>query len=196
MLYLKNRCTRNVPSVSSASLRSSFVSVIPFVLFFLSGVSGLIYEVVWSRMLVLVIGNTSLATSTILAAFMAGLSLGSYYWGRYIESSASRPLAVFGYLETGVGMLAMLYPLLISKIVPFELWIAGTALQGYALQSVLRFLFCFILLIGPTFLMGGTFAVIGQYIIKDVRKDCRNTALLYGINTAGAVSGAFLAGFF
>ena len=54
-------------------------------LFFLSGVSGLVYQLVWTRMLVLVFGNTLLATSTVLSSFMAGLAIGSYVFGRYID---------------------------------------------------------------------------------------------------------------
>jgi spermidine synthase len=60
-------------------------SGIPLILFFISGFSGLVYEVVWNRMLVLVFGNTTLSTSTLLASFMAGLSLGSYFLGKYAD---------------------------------------------------------------------------------------------------------------
>jgi spermidine synthase len=147
-------------------------------------------------MLVLVMGNTTLATSTILASFMAGLSLGSWYWGRFIESRPERPLAIFGGLEAGVGLMALLFPLLIRTIVPMELWLSCSTGWGYYTQILIRFLFCFALLIVPTFLMGGTFAVIGRHVIRYRPRFGRDTAILYGINTAGAVGGAFLAGFF
>jgi spermidine synthase len=170
--------------------------VLPLFLFLLSGLCSLVYEVVWSRMLVLVMGNTTLATSTILASFMAGLSLGSWYWGRFIESHPGRPLAVFGGLEAGVGVLALLFPLIIKAIVPVEMWLTGSTGWGYYSQILIRFLFCFGLLIVPTFLMGGTFAVIGRHVIRFQTRFGTDTAILYGINTAGAVGGAFLAGFF
>ncbi len=80
-------------------------------------------------------GNTTLATSTILASFMAGLSLGSWYWGRFIESRPARPLAVFGGLEAGVGVMALLFPLLISAIVPMELWLSARPGGAITLKS-------------------------------------------------------------
>ncbi len=76
---------------------------IPLVLFFLSGVSALIYQVVWLRMLTLVFGVTSFAVATVLSVFMAGLALGSYYGGRFIDGR-QRPLAIFSGLQ-----FAMLY---------------------------------------------------------------------------------------
>ena len=54
-------------------------------LFFLSGISGLLYEVAWTRMLHLLFGDTVLAVSTVLASFMAGLALGSFWSGRYVD---------------------------------------------------------------------------------------------------------------
>jgi spermidine synthase len=67
---------------------------------------------------------------------------------------------------------------------------------GYYPQVIIRFFFCFCLLIGPTFLMGGTLAVIGRHVIGHRQHFGRNTAILYGVNTAGALLGAFAAGFF
>jgi len=174
MSSIRNKSHKNHPTQWNSEPRDNFsgfgwsvFSLLPFFLFLISGFCGLVYEVVWSRMLVLVMGNTTLATSTILASFMAGLSLGSWYWGRFIESRPARPLAVFGGLEAGVGVMALLFPLLIRAIVPMELWLAGSAGWGYYSQIIIRFLFCFALLIVPTFLMGGTFAVIGRQIVDE-----------------------------
>lgn len=203
MSSIGNKPHKNQPNQSNTEPRDnlpgfgrSVFSLLPFLLFLISGFCGLVYEVVWSRMLVLVMGNTTLATSTILASFMAGLSLGSWYWGRFIESRPARPLAIFGGLEAGVGVMALLFPLLISAIVPMELWLSGSTGWGYYSQIIIRFFLCFALLIVPTFLMGGTFAVIGSHVIRYRPRFGRDTAILYGINTAGAVGGAFLAGFF
>src|SRR4051794_14385489 len=74
-----------------------------YVLFFTSGISGLMYEVVWVRMLTRVLGSTVYATSTVLAAFMAGLALGSWLCGRWIDGAA-RPLRWYALLELGIGV--------------------------------------------------------------------------------------------
>ncbi|HGJ66880.1 TPA: hypothetical protein ENS27_16090, partial [bacterium] len=58
------------------------IRIIILALFFASGAVGLIYQIVWNRMLTLVFGSTVFATTTVLTAYMAGLALGSFYFGR------------------------------------------------------------------------------------------------------------------
>ena len=82
------------------------------VLFFFSGVSSLVYQVVWARMLTVVFGTTLLATSTVLSAFMAGLALGSWVLGRYIDR-CKHPLRIFAALEVGIGLFALFFPVLV-----------------------------------------------------------------------------------
>src|SRR5512138_1017583 len=74
-------------------------------LFFISGACGLVYEVVWMRLLTLVFGATTFATSTVLASFFAGLALGSFLFGRLIDRG-HQPLRVYAFLEAGVGVFA------------------------------------------------------------------------------------------
>lgn len=87
-------------------------------LFFLSGACGLVYEVVWMRMLTLVFGATAFATSTILAAFFAGLALGSFSFGRIIDRGGN-PLKIYAILEAGIGLIAFLMPLLFAGLNEF-----------------------------------------------------------------------------
>jgi len=84
-------------------------------LFFLSGATGLVYEVVWMRMLTLVFGATAYATSTILASFFTGLALGSLYFGRLVDRGRN-PLTVYALLELGIGVFAFLMPLLFAGV--------------------------------------------------------------------------------
>src|SRR5205814_4796804 len=81
-----------------------------YVVFLRSGATGLVYEVIWVRLTGLVFGNTSLAISTVLGAFMAGLALGSWKLGRKADR-AQNPLRVYGLLELGIGVSAALVPL-------------------------------------------------------------------------------------
>src|SRR5580693_7608774 len=76
-------------------------------LFLVSGSSGLIYEVVWLRMLSRTLGSTVYASSTILAVFMAGLALGSFAFGRFADR-VRRPLMLYACLEAGIGATALL----------------------------------------------------------------------------------------
>src|SRR5438093_8422389 len=83
--------------------------------FFASGVSGLVYQVVWVRELVLVFGATTFAVSTVLTAFMGGLALGSYYFGRRSEK-VDKPLRLYGLLEIGIGLYGLAVPLIFALL--------------------------------------------------------------------------------
>src|SRR5262245_2254274 len=87
------------PGRPDAAPRAPFV--VPALCFFLSGVTGLVYQVVWLRMLVLILGHTVQAVTTVVAAFMAGLALGSFLWGRR-AGQARHPLRGYGWLEIGL----------------------------------------------------------------------------------------------
>src|SRR5437773_87247 len=107
--------------VSDTSHKSALVAysrstiVLIGVCFILSGATGLIYEVLWARMLGLVFGATTLAVSTVLAAFMGGLALGSALAGR-LSAAIRRPLRSYGAIEIGIAIYAILVPLLFSLV--------------------------------------------------------------------------------
>src|SRR5512143_3648183 len=102
---------------SQAALRTDRPAVAWAVLlcFFASGASGLVYQVVWVRELVLVFGATTFAVSTVLTAFMGGLALGSFYFGRRSEK-ISRPLRFYGLLEIGIGLYGLAVPLIFAAL--------------------------------------------------------------------------------
>src|SRR5438309_1343949 len=85
--------------------------------FFVSGASGLIYEVAWTRTLRLRVGSTTLSHTIVLAAFMGGLALGAWLAGRRIDRVA-RPLRVYGLLELAIGAYGLLLPLVVRAIEP------------------------------------------------------------------------------
>lgn len=90
-----------------------------YTLFLLSGVSGLVYQIIWSRLLALVFGNTLLATSTVLTAFMAGLAVGSYVLVKYVDRRPRPLIHVYAELEAGIGAFALAFPLLLAAVTPF-----------------------------------------------------------------------------
>jgi hypothetical protein len=63
--------------------------------FFLSGASALVYEVVWIRQLALLFGTTTHATTTVLPTFMGGLALRSYGCSRLADRGPGRPRVGF-----------------------------------------------------------------------------------------------------
>ena len=164
-----------------------------WVLFFFSGVSSLVYQVVWARMLTVVFGTTLLATSTVLSAFMAGLALGSYVLGRHIDR-CKHPLRVFAALEAGLGLFALLFPSISANL--GNAYGALVGLQGnFYLFSLARFGLCFALLLIPTALMGGTLPVVAKFAVRRLGRLGGRVGQLYAVNTLGAVGGVLAATF-
>ncbi len=165
------------------------------VLFFLSGACGLVYEVVWMRMLTLVFGATAFATAAILASFFAGLALGSLVFGRVADRERN-PLRLYALLEAGVGVLAFLMPVVFAGLTHVYVGVARGLDLGYYPLSLVRFVLSFLVLLVPTTLMGGTLPVIVKYFVS--RKDAVgwDVGRLYAVNTFGAVVGTLAAGFF
>ena len=163
------------------------------VLFFFSGVSSLVYQVVWARMLTVVFGTTLLATSTVLSAFMAGLALGSWVLGRYIDR-CKHPLRIFAALEAGIGLFALFFPSISANLGNAYGGLVG--LQGnFYLFSLARFALCFALLLIPTALMGGTLPVVAKFAVRRLGRLGGRVGQLYAVNTLGAVVGVLAATF-
>jgi len=166
------------------------------VLFFLSGLTGLVYEVVWLRQLVLIFGSTLYATSTILCSFMGGLALGAYVGGRFMDRSPTHPLRLYGVLEIGVGLYALAVPALLRGLTPLYqiLWEAGGS-GSFVLFGLAKFVGIGAVLLPPTVLMGASLPVLSRWVADDPQRIGGTVGRLYAINTFGAVSGTFLAGF-
>ncbi|HTF37280.1 MAG TPA: fused MFS/spermidine synthase, partial [Blastocatellia bacterium] len=161
--------------------------------FFASGVSGLVYQVVWVRELVLVFGATTFAVSTVLTAFMGGLALGSYYFGRRSETVA-RPLRLYGLLEIGIGAYGLAVPLIFAALPSVYHYFWRWQLSFFAL-SIVRFVFATLVLIVPTALMGATLPVLSSFYARDIGRIGLRVGSLYALNTFGAVLGAAATGF-
>ena len=83
--------------------------------FFLSGACGLMYEIIWQRMLLLIFGISNFAVATILSSFMAGLALGSYFFGKKADT-IKRPLRLYAFLEIGIALFAFIFHFLLRSI--------------------------------------------------------------------------------
>ena len=165
-----------------------------FSLFVASGAAGLIYEVIWSRLLTYVFGATLLAVSTVLASFMGGLALGSFALGQAADRMR-RPLRFYAFLELGIAAGALAVPLLLRLLQS----VAGEALGDpsipFAVRNLARFGVNFAVLLVPTTLMGATLPVLSRFLVRQRESLGLNVGGLYSANTFGAVLGAFLCGF-
>jgi spermidine synthase len=184
----------NENNVSPAGRAEAKRGRLVLLLFFFSGLSALIYQVIWLRSLATVFGSTVYATTTVLASFMGGLALGSFIFGRRVDRSR-HPLLLYGVLEIGIGIFALLFPLLMHVYDDFYALLQQKAALSFYSLSLVRFIVCAIVLIIPTTMMGGTFPVISRFYVRKYSQLTENVSLLYGLNTIGAVSGVVLSGF-
>src|SRR3990172_1641232 len=100
-------------TTGAARSRENWLLLVASICFFTSGAAGLIYQVVWTRMLTQIFGNTTYAIATVLAAFMAGLAIGSYLFGR-IADRGKNDFLLYGILEAGGGGYGFLVPWIFS----------------------------------------------------------------------------------
>jgi spermidine synthase len=165
-----------------------------FSVFFLSGTCGLMYEVVWTRMLVLVVGGSTYATSIVLATFMAGMAVGSFVFGRLADRSKS-PLSLYGVIQICIGIYGVLLPFIMKGLQTSYVALSGSVSSTAGLNLV-RFVMAFAVLIVPSVLMGATFPVVSRYLTRSLSGLGSLLGTLYSVNTWGGVVGAFFAGMY
>jgi spermidine synthase len=174
--------------------RQDLLLLVALFCFFFSGVAGLIYEVVWMRMLTQIFGNTTYAIATVLSSFMAGLALGSYFFGK-LADRGKNDFLLYGILEAGVGIYGLLVPWLfkIGQVLYVPLY--GLNESVPFLFNLLLFSLSFVLLVFPTILMGATLPVLSRFFVHSLAHLGRRVGNLYATNTLGAVIGCAAAGY-
>ncbi|MSQ10448.1 MAG: spermidine synthase [Dehalococcoidia bacterium] len=180
------RLLRNVGNVS--------IFLLFLLMFFGSGVSALMYEVVWTRSLALLFGVTLHAISAVLASFMAGMALGSFLVGRMADR-VRWPLLYYGIMEIAIGLSAAASLTGIAAITPIYVQLHENIEGSEVLLSAVRFLMACGVMLVPTALMGATLPFMVRASLMHLSKVGENISLLYALNTAGAATGVLLAGF-
>jgi spermidine synthase len=163
-------------------------------LFFASGVAGLVYQELWLRLLGLVFGVTVYAASTVLAGFMGGLALGSALGGRFADR-VRRPLFVYGVAEVLVGLAALATPVALGAVEAAYVALHPSLPQFPGALTALRFALSIAVLLVPTMLMGATFPLVVRASLFGTRPLGEDASVLYAANTAGGIAGTLLAGF-
>lgn len=163
-----------------------------YCLIFVSGVAGLIYQVVWHKYLSILLGAHARATSVVLAIFMCGISAGYITFGRWSRWKPWNLLFAFCVVEILLGFYAMVFPVLFRLAMP----LTAKLYASVGIDSIFIDIFVSALLIGfPTFLMGGTLPLLTQGLSESVENASSTHARIYGFNTVGACFGSLLAGY-
>jgi spermidine synthase len=161
------------------------------VLFFASGFAALVYQVLWVREIGLLVGSTAQAAALTIAIFFTGIAAGGWCWGRR-AAAVRNPLRVFGMLEVGIALTALGHFVLIDVYAAaYPLLYAAVP----ALDTLAKAVIAAVILLPPSFLMGGTLPMMGQHVIRDRARLGTAGSALYAVNTAGSAAGALAAGF-
>src|SRR5215467_10230621 len=184
---------RAAPAAARTSaLREGSTAPLQFC-FFASGTAGLMLQVVWTKMLGQLFGSSAYAVATVLAVFMGGLALGSDVFGRWRPAAGG--VRLYAWMEWGIAATALAslagIPLVGELYVASHPYLAGSV---FALLA-LRFAGAAIVLLLPTFLMGGTLPVVLAAVVRTTDQAGIRAGRFYAVNTAGAVVGTLAAGF-
>ncbi len=175
-------------------MKDNYKKPVAMILFLLSGLISLVFQVGWLKMLLPVFGNTVWAVSTLLTAFMAGLALGSWLFGRIADRCGS-PLRLYGILEGFIGGYALLTLLIFGKLHLVYLPLYSLCGGDNLAMGIMKFFLAFLILLPPTVCMGATLPLLARRFTSDVEASSSSIGFLYTVNTLGAVLGTFAAGF-
>lgn len=186
------------PSAEKASWHlPASLSALVLTCFFFSGLTGLIYELVWTRLIIKVIGAAPFAVSIILTVFMGGLGLGSFIAAKTIDR-VQEPrllLRLYALLELAIGGYGIILPGLLMLSKPFYSMLYNQLFSHFLIYSVLTLIGCLILLILPSTFMGATLPVLCRFYIVQLGHVGTRSGRLYALNTIGAATGSFVCGF-
>jgi predicted membrane-bound spermidine synthase len=158
-------------------------------IFFVSGCAALLFESLWFRQAHLAFGSSVWASSLVLSGFMAGVALGSAAAARF-GARVWCPLRAYALLEIGVGVLGLALVVVLPRVGVWMAPLFRTVLETDAVLQPLRFLACFVLLLGPAAGIGATLPLLVRALTR-ARGDFGHVlGALYGWNTLGAVCGA------
>jgi len=161
-------------------------------IFVLSGAAGLIYEVVWSRQLVLVFGNTTQAVSTILTGFFGGMAIGSYLGGK-LADRVRRPLLLYGAIELVLVVVVLLTPITFRLLHEVYRGVFPAIEGQEVLLALIRFVLAVLALAPATVLMGATLPTLTRSLTRSGHLSSA-FGRLYAANTFGAILGTLAAG--
>jgi spermidine synthase len=164
-------------------------------IFVLSGAAGLTYEIVWSRQLVLIFGNTTQAIAAILTGYFAGMAIGNLIGGRLADRVRSG-LRLYAGLELLLVVVVLVTPVLFAAVRGAYGWAYSLLEEDHVLLGATRFALALLALAPATILMGATLPSLTRHLARRAADLGDVFGRLYAANTLGAVLGAMVAGFF
>jgi len=184
------------PETPTEESFSNTVVTISLVSIFLSGFVAMLYEVVWIRLLSLVLGSSTYSFSLMLAAFISGISIGSFIISRYMPRFKHTFLA-FGICELLIGLFLILslpfYEKLPALFMRLSVIFARTP-ETFSFYSTLKFLLAFLVMLPPTLFLGMTLPLVSRIASRRLESLGRKIGGVFAINTTGNILGALITG--
>jgi spermidine synthase len=157
-------------------------------LLFVSGMCSLVYETVWIRELRLVFGAATSASAAVIACFIGGLGAGGLWLGKRADHQKS-PLALYADLEAIIAVSAATTPFLLRFVRSAYILLGGARSLGSVGGAAIRLVLSAVVFAVPTLAMGGTLPAASRAARDVADGGRRSVAVLYGVNTLGAVVG-------
>lgn len=155
------------------------------ILFFVSGVSALIYQITWQRLLFSVLGSDIESVTIIVSVFMLGLGIGALIGGKIVDIIPEQAVLLFACIEIFIGLFGAF-----SKPI-----IMGVSNYFYSESSIVTGLISFSIIIFPTIFMGATLPILVSFVAQKWINVGAATGHMYSFNTLGAATGAFMTGY-
>jgi spermidine synthase len=176
---------------------SSFCRSIIFWGFGFSGLAAMIYQVLWSRVLSMIIGSSIYSFTIILLTFLVGISLGSGVFSGLLRRLRN-PASVLGLIHLGIGLVAI-FNFIVMDELPLMFARSVTKFPAYhhhvGLIQFIMFLISALVIFPSTFGMGAVFPLTLKVCAKDISRVGKSVGSIYAVNTIGAIIGSFISGF-
>jgi spermidine synthase len=173
------------------------IMLLVLICFFLSGLTGLVYQILWVKMIVKIIGCSPFAVTIVLTVFMGGLGIGSFIAGRTVDRVAESAslIRIYGILELAIGGYGLVLPILLKAFKPLYAIVYNQLFSHFMLYNFITFIGCSIILCIPVICMGATLPILCRFYVTKLSRLGTDAGRLYGLNTTGAALGALLCGF-
>jgi spermidine synthase len=175
---------------SKSKFKISWAQTALFTIFFISGFTALLYQVVWQRMLGLFSGSDVRSVTIIVAAYLAGLGVGSLLGGIWSDRLSSRQIVrVYGFCNLGIAVFAVF-----SRFLFYDLLFLN--LRYLARSPATTLFIAFLSLLIPTILMGLSLPLLSKAMGRSALLAASHIGWLYGINTLGSGLGSLIGGWY
>ena len=155
-----------------------------------SGAASLAYQVVWMRRLALVFGSTTLATSTVLAAFLGGLALGAWIWGLVADLRPQSSVTIFAAIEIGTGLYGLASLWVFRGVQAIYAAVYPSLANHASVFASVQFVLSALAILPPAILMGASLPLLARLTISNRSGMAGAAGAIFGWNSLGAAFGA------